>query len=394
MAVAQPSIEARGWAGEHTVLRVVLVATTVLASTGAAWPQVLHGDLPRRAAVGVTLAVDAGGAVVAGAVSAGSAAAEAGMQVGDVIAALDGTPATSIIQVQSIIGRHRGGDSLPIDIVRGGDSKRLVARLKMFPFEQLPNTVFEYGHVTLPDGLRLRTIVSRPAAASGPVPAVLFIQGGGCSSIDVPWAPPNVWPYALISAIAARGFVTMRVDKPGAGESEGPPCPEGGFDAEMAGYRAALHALTADSAVDPSRIYLFGDSLGGFMAPLLANETRVAGISAYGTIAFTPTGYPGRSALFFREIADVDILAAWGAVDVRSQLLHGTYDQVATAGDHEKIAAIVNGAHPGLAEHRELEGVDHCGTRHETLEGSRDNCGAGKQVPELVDAVLTFIGTP
>jgi hypothetical protein len=72
--------------------------------------------------------------------------------------------------------------------------------------------------------------------------------------------------------------------------------------------------------------------------------------------------------------------------------LHGTFDDVATASDHAKIAATVNGAHPGLAEHRELEGVDHCGTRQETLAASRDHCGAGKQVPELVDAVLEFIG--
>jgi alpha-beta hydrolase superfamily lysophospholipase len=220
---------------------------------------------------------------------------------------------------------------------------------------------------------------------------VFFLQGGGCSSIDVPSASPDMWPYALISAMAARGFVTMRVDKPGTGESEGPPCAEGGFRAELAGYRAALRALLEDPAVDRSRVFLFGDSLGGFIAPLLANETHVAGISAYGTIAFTPTGYPGRSDLFFREIADVDILAAWAAVDVPTQMLHGTYDAVATASDHGKIAAIVNGAHPGLAAHRELEGVDHCGTRHETLEASRDNCGGGKQVPELVDLVLEFI---
>lgn len=227
-----------------------------------------------------------------------------------------------------------------------------------------------------------------------PAPVVFFLQGGGCSSIDVPFAPANVWPLALINAIATRGFVTMRVDKPGAGESEGPPCAEGGFREELAGYRAALRALLANPAVDPHRIFLFGDSLGGFIAPLLAKETRVAGISAYGTIAFTPTAYPGRSEVFFREIADVDILAAWAAVDGRAQLLHGTYDEVTTASDHAKIAAIVNGTHPGLAEHRELEGVDHCGTRHATREASRNNCGGGKQTPELIDAVLEFIGTP
>jgi dienelactone hydrolase len=230
--------------------------------------------------------------------------------------------------------------------------------------------------------------------SKGRAPAVLFLQGGGCSSIDVPWAPHNIWPMSLLTAMAARGFVTMRVDKPGAGESEGPPCAESGFREELAGYRAALHALVANPVVDPGRVFLFGDSLGGFMAPLLARETRVAGISAYGTIAFTPTGYPGRSELFFREIADVDILAAWAAVDVRTQLLHGAFDAVTTATDHAKIADVVNAAHPGLAVHREFDGVDHCGTRDETADEGRNSCGSGKQVPELVDAVLGFIGAP
>ncbi len=374
------------------LLRVTLLATAMW--IGTAWSQALDDALPRRAATGITLEINSTGAVAVKAAPEGSAAAEAGMRVGDAIAALDGTPVTSVVQVQSIIGHHRPGDDLAIDVVRGAETKRLVARLKTFPLEHLPNTVFDYGHVTLPDGTRLRTIVSRPTTSAKPAPAVLFLQGGGCSSIDVPGVPTNMWPYALISAPAARGFVTMRVDKPGAGESEGPPCPESGFREELAGYRAALRALVANPAVDPRRIVLFGDSLGGFIAPILARETHVASISAYGTIAFTPTGYPGRSERFFREIADVDILAAWAAVDVRVQLLHGEYDDVATASDHAKIAAVVNGAHPGLAEHREFRGVDHCGTRHETLEASRGKCGGGKQTPELLDAVLEFIGTP
>ena len=375
--------------GPRASLSILAALCMSVAQLG--WSQPSSDALPRRAALGVTLANDSAGAVVVGAVPNGSAGAGAGVHVGDAIAALDGTPVTSIAHVQSIIGRHRGGDSLTIDVVRGGQAKRLVAQLQTFAFERLPNTTFEYGHVTLADGTRLRTIVSRPTSTTSAAPALFFLQGGGCSSIDVPWAPADMWPYALISAAAARGFVTMRVDKPGTGESEGPPCAEGGFDAELAGYRAALRALMADRAVDHDRVFLFGDSLGGFMAPLLANETRVAGISAYGTIAFTPTGYPGRSERFFREIATVDILAAWGAIDVPTQVLHGTYDAVATASDHAKIAAIVNASHPGLAEHRELDGVDHCGTRQETAEAGRDNCGGGKQVPELVDAVLGFI---
>ena len=372
----------------------VLAAWVVSIGAVPARAQTGGDPLPRRAALGVTLAVDASGAVIVSAVAAGSAGAEAGVAPGDAIAALDGTPVTSIAQVQSLIGRHRGGDSLVIDLARSGDRKRLVAVLHSFAHESLPNTTFDYGHVTLPDGIRLRTIVSRPLSAERPAPAVLFLQGGGCSSIDVPGAAGQPGPLTLIYAIATRGFVTMRVDKPGAGDSEGPPCAETGFREELAGYQAALRALVADPAVDKNRVFLIGLSLGGFFAPLLARDVPVAGISAYGTIAFTPTSYPGRSERFFREIAGVDILAAWAAVDTRVQMLHGTYDAVSTASDHAKIAAIVNGVHPGRAEHREFEGLDHCETRQKTPEAGRDHCGGGEVTTSVDDAVLEFIGRP
>ena len=121
-------------------------------------------------------------------------------------------------------------------------------------------------------------------------------------------------------------------------------------------------------------------------------EVPVAGISAYGTIAFTPTPYPGRSERFFREIAPVDILAAWASVDTRVQMLHGTYDGVSTASDHAKIAAIVNGIRPGRAEHREFDRLDHCFSRQPTPEAGRDKCGTGEDATAAVtDAVLEFI---
>ena len=100
--------------------------------------------------------------------------------------------------------------------------------------------------------------------------------------------------------------------------------------------------------MDPDGIFLLGLSLGGFFAPIIAQDAKIAGISVYGTIAFTPTPYPGRSERFFREIAEVDdILELWAEVDARVQVLHGTYDATTTASDHVKIAGTsVNTAQP------------------------------------------------
>ena len=366
------------------------VALALLAIATAAWSQP-SDELPRRAALGVALAVDDAGAVSVSGVADGSSAAAAGIKAGDVIVALDGMSITTAAQVQGIIGARRGGDALAVDVERDGARSRVVARLQPFPSESLPNTKFSYGHVTLDDGVRLRTIVSAPTNASGRAPAVLLLQGGGCGSIDVPQAG-STGPNALLHAIAAQGFVTMRVDKPGAGDSEGPPCAEIGFREELAGYRAALRALEANPAVDADRVFLLGLSLGGFFAPIIAQDAKIEGISVYGTIAFTPTTYPGRSERFFREIAEIDdILELWEQVEARVLLLHGTYDATTTASDHAKIAAAVNSAHPGLAEHRELEGLDHGATRQPSLEAGARNPGGGEQVTDLQDAVLEFL---
>jgi photosystem II stability/assembly factor-like uncharacterized protein/dienelactone hydrolase len=87
--------------------------------------------------------------------------------------------------------------------------------------------------------------------------------------------------------MADAGFVTMRVDKPGVGDSEGPPCSEIDLQTELAGYTAALKQLAAMPGVDPSRIYVFGHSMGGVLAPYMAKEVPVRGTIVYGTIVRT-----------------------------------------------------------------------------------------------------------
>src|SRR5204863_6891746 len=102
----------------------VLMLLSVVAEPGLA--QAGADALPRRAALGVPLAVERGNVIVM-AVPEGSAAAEAGMLAGDTLAELDGVPVASTAQVQFIIGSHREGDSLPMDVVRGNESRHLVA---------------------------------------------------------------------------------------------------------------------------------------------------------------------------------------------------------------------------------------------------------------------------
>jgi dienelactone hydrolase len=351
--------------------------------------------LPRRGFLGVGLE-QAGDGVRVFTVSPESTAAAVGISIGDVIVQLDGQPVTTPEFLIAAMGRRRGGDSIRLTIARNGERRTVEAALRPFPPERMANATVHYASVELRSGVRLRTIVSVPTTAViERVPAVLLIQGGGCGSIDTPIGPPIAQP-GLMHAIGSRGFVTMRVEKSGVGDSQGEPCAEIGFQEELAGYRAALAALRSHPAVDPVRVYVLGISLGGVFAPLLGAETPVAGIVVYGTLAGPPPPYPGRSERFFREFASVDVQAAWEKVGTRVLVLHGEYDvgPEVNRSAHEQVAAFVNRATPGAAEFRELPGLDHCWSRHPSLDASRDRCGQGQQTPDLAEAILAFLRPP
>lgn len=357
--------------------------------TAIALAQAPDGGLPRRPALGVGLGPADSGSVVTS-VLAGSAAEADGITMGDVIRSVDGSPVQAPADVIAAVLRHRAGETMQFEIVRSGTPAPHAVRLGSLVRETMPGVTFEYGAVALADGSRLRTIVTVPEGERSRRPAVLLIAGGGCGSIDIPLAPEVAQP-GLMRTLAARGYVTMRVEKSGVGDSTGPACDTIGYFQELDGYRAALTALKRHPAVDAERVILLGISLGGVFAPVLANESSVRGIVVYGTLGSAPSPYPGRSERFFREFATADIMGAWSAVTARVLVLHGQFDENEAVIDHTQIAPWVNARHPGNATHRILEGLDHCWTRHPSMEAARGHCGSGKPDTTLSDTVLRFL---
>ena len=353
--------------------------------------QTQDGGLPRRPALGVAIGPNDRGVAVTS-VAPGSAAAADGLRAGDVITDVDGAVVHTPADVVAALVRHRAGEIARFTIVRDNRSESHAVTLGPFPRESQPGVTLEYGAVTLRDGSRLRTIVSVPAEGATRQPAVMLIQGGACNSIEVPpGAAENAGPGGLMRTLAVRGYVTLRVEKSGVGDSTGPPCDAIGYQQELEGYRLALAALKRHSRVDAGRVVLFGLSLGGVFAPILARADPVRGIVVYGTLAGPPPIYPGRSERFFTEFAGVDVAGAWSAIDAAVLALHGQFDEVASLADHERVAALVNAKHPGRAEARELPGLDHCWTQHATMDESRGHCGEGRPAETAAAAILAFV---
>ena len=86
-----------------------------------------------------------------------------------------------------------------------------------------------------------RVILPKPKGP-GRFPSVFLIGGLGCYSLD---NLPTDHPYRhILYDLTKKGFVTMRVDKNGEGDSEGPPCDNPQSDLHLAVERsvAGLHS--------------------------------------------------------------------------------------------------------------------------------------------------------
>jgi hypothetical protein len=117
----------------------------------------------------------------------------------------------------------------------------------------------------------------------------------------------------ILSALVKEGFVTMRVEKTGEGDSEGPACADLKATAELEakGYAAALDALSNYDFVDPKEIFVFAHSLGALLVSLALPGKKVGGVIAGETIGrswfeYTQENVRRQSALSGEPLDQVD----------------------------------------------------------------------------------------
>jgi CubicO group peptidase (beta-lactamase class C family)/dienelactone hydrolase len=258
--------------------------------------KVPEGELRRRAMFGAQLApvtrevrerqkLDGDDGVVLEKVFPDTSAADAEFKAGDVILAIDGAKLTGVPMFLDKMAKARAGDVLTLAFVRDGVKADKRVTLQEMPREKGDGYEVVYGSVTS-HGARLRTIVTRPKA-EGRHPAVMLLQGGHtCFPIDTPVGQTTGFTW-IARDLTRHGYVTMRVERPGCGDSEGGPLRDVDFDTELDGCKQALKALKQLDFVDADNVFLFGHSMGGIVAPLMAVEIPVRGIAVYGTASET-----------------------------------------------------------------------------------------------------------
>jgi pimeloyl-ACP methyl ester carboxylesterase len=133
------------------------------------------------------------------------------------------------------------------------------------------------------NGFSLAGTLSKPAGASAtPRPAVILTGGSGPADRDgLAFGIPTLGELA--GALADAGFIVVRYDKRGIGQSGGRP-----ESASLADFsddqRAAMKFLSSRKDVDPKRIAVAGHSEGGLVSLLsAAKDKRIAAVVLIAT---------------------------------------------------------------------------------------------------------------
>lgn len=288
------------------------------------------------------------------------------------------------------------------------------------PRETYPGVDVLYDSIRDAQNHRLRLILTRPHEGPGPYPTIFVAGWLSCDSVEAPPGTHDATGQVFQALAVLPGFATVRLDKPGVGDSEG-VCADTDFDTELAAYRAAFRSLKNYGFIDRDKLFVFGISNGGGFAPLVAEGAPVRGyVSDGGWLktwyehmleierrrlilagktpaevnalmrlearlyqAFLLEGQApaalfarspelrqawageddgrlyGRPAAYYQQLQKLDLEGAWARVKVPVLALHGQYDWIMSGDDIERIASLVNANAPGAAQFVELPATGH-----------------------------------
>jgi alpha-beta hydrolase superfamily lysophospholipase len=132
-------------------------------------------------------------------------------------------------------------------------------------------------HFTSADGTVLAGSLTVPDRGKPPFAAIVLVHGSGRTDRNETIGPNAVF-LQLSNALSNDGYVVLRYDKRGVGGSGGAQT-SGTRDQLLADVEAAFAFASAQSDVDPKRVYLLGHSEGGELVPTVATrQAKVAGI--------------------------------------------------------------------------------------------------------------------
>lgn len=238
-------------------------------------------ELPRKGWFGARISNENSGGIKVHQVVGGTSL-NVGLKVDDVVLKINKNSINTTSDLSKIIGNLIEGNSISFEIIRNGEKITLKGKVKGRERETIKNGKVIYESIPFKGG-KLSVIINRPNG-EGKMPAILFIPGYTCSSVD---GLTDNHPYGrIVRAFSEAGFVVIRVEKSGLGDSQNTPdCSSTTLYDEVDSFQAGFDKMKSLSYVDTSNLFLFGHSMGGIIAPAISAKNEVKGTIVYGTTA-------------------------------------------------------------------------------------------------------------
>jgi pimeloyl-ACP methyl ester carboxylesterase len=282
------------------------------------------------------------------------------------------------------------------------------------------------------------------------LPVAFLVGWLSCDSVSWPKGPAFGLAHAWIEIARESGYITVRMEKPGVGDSVGPPCAKLDFEHELAAYRAAYAAAMSLPGADATRVVVVGMSNGGGFAPFVPDRHAPCGyvviggwlktwyehmleyerrrLSLMGTspaeinaaLARYETFYElyliegmapgevlhrhpemrrdwqdaedgqyGRPAAFFQQLQRLNVAEAWSRVHVPVLAIHGEYDWIMAAEDHREMVRMSASQGATMSRALEVPKTSHILERLDNAKAALD--GSGEYNAEVGAEIIAWL---
>lgn len=212
-------------------------------------------------------------------VVAGSTFFSLGLKKGDTLAMINDKPVTDVASYQSAV-KFRKGEAVNIEYKRGSKTISKKGKAVMLPYDTTSYADIVYGWADM-EGCKLRTIVRKPKGKEN-LPAVLLVPGYNCGSIE---NYKNGSYGKLIRTWIDAGFAVVTIEKSGLGDSYGCiPCSEADLATDIKVFDIGYRYMEGLPFVDKSNLFIWGHSMGGVIAPVIAEKYKPRGVIAFATV--------------------------------------------------------------------------------------------------------------
>lgn len=201
------------------------------------------------------------------------------LKKGDQIVKIQEYLVDDLEQIERALKHFWVDDMVRIEIYR--NSYRYIINSPLFEYPKENSDEFQVKYDSFEyKNLKIRLILTYKCERNKEL--LLLLQGIDCRKVDLPFSASNIYKN-VIYRLSAKGISTARVELFGNGDSEGEPCSQYGFNEIVDLYQVAIQHLHNNGW----KINLFGYSIGGVIAPILANRNKniIQSLIVFDTLA-------------------------------------------------------------------------------------------------------------